>query len=174
MKRSRIIIGLGIAVILQLFVVLGMVGKAALPMWTGKEIRVKTVPRDPRSMFRGNYARLNYEIGSLSKEVLKIDRRLRRGEPVYVSLKENEEGLYAISGAALDKPDEGVFLRGHIVNNHPPYRVEYGIEAFFAPKKKALQLERDLRKSGVAVLMVTESGRVALKDVVPKVGAAKR
>ncbi len=169
MKRSRTIIGLGLAVALQLFVVLGMVGKAALPMWTGTEIRVKTVPRDPRSMFRGNYARLNYEIGSLPKEMLKIERRPRRGEVVYVSLKENGDGLFGIAGASLDKPDEGVFLRGHIVKNYPPYQVEYGIEAFFAPKTKALKLEQDLRSGGVALLMVTDSGRVALKDVVPKV-----
>jgi len=169
MKQSRIIIGLGLAVALQLFVVLGMVGKAALPMWIGEEIRVKTVPRDPRSMFRGNYARLNYEIGRLPKEMLNTDRRLRRGEIVYVSLKKKGDGLYGIADASLDKPDEGIFLRGRIVSKYAPYRVEYGIEAFFAPKKKALQLERDLRNSGVAVLMVTDSGRVALKDVVPEV-----
>ena len=60
-----------------------------------------------------------------------------------------------------------VFLRGRIANNYSPYRVKYGIEAFFAPKKKALQLEKDLRNGGVAILMVTRSGRVALKDVVP-------
>ena len=174
MKRSRMIIGLGLAVALQLFVVLGMVGKAALPMLAGTEIRVKTVPRDPRSMFRGNYARLNYEIGSLPKNMLKADRRLRRGETVYVSLKEDGNGLYGIAGASLDKPNAGIFLRGHIARNYPPYQVNYGIEAFFAPKTKALELERDLRKGGVAVLMVTESGRVALKDVVPKVEVANK
>lgn len=168
MKQSRIIIGLSLAIALQLFVVLGMVGRAALPLWTGTEIRVKTVPRDPRSMFRGNYARLNYEIGTLPEELLKAERRIRRGDVVYVSLKQNIDGLYNIADASLDKPEGGIFLRGRIAGHYTPYRVEYGIEAFFAPKKKALQLERDLRKGGVAVLMVTGSGRVALRDVVPK------
>jgi len=167
MNRSRIIIGLGIAIALQLFILLGIAGKAALPLWTGTEIRVKTVPRDPRSMFRGNYARLNYEIGTLPHELFETERKLRRGEIVYVSLKPGENGLYVAERASLDKPTEGVFLRGRITRAYKPYRVEYGIEAFFAPKKKALQLERDLRNSGVAVLMVTDSGRVTLKDVVP-------
>jgi uncharacterized membrane-anchored protein len=168
MNRTTTLIGMGLAIALQLSVLLGMVGRAAVPLWTGTEIRVKTVPRDPRSMFRGNYARLNYEIGTLPKGFLEGGRRLRRGEVIYVGLEQNEDGLYRLADASLDKPAAGIFLRGRIANGYPPYRVEYGIEAFFAPKKEALQLERDLRQSGVAVLMVTDSGRVALKDVEPR------
>jgi len=152
---------------MQLLILSGMVVKAAMPLWTGTEIRVKTVPVDPRSLFRGNYARLNYEIGRLPINVLKGVTRPRIGEVVYVSLELTESGLYGVADASLDEPDEGVFLRGRIVNHKPPYRVKYGIEAFFAPKKKALQMEKDLGNGGVAVLMVAESGRVALDDVVP-------
>jgi uncharacterized membrane-anchored protein len=167
MNRSRIIIGLGVAVVLQLFILLGTVGRATIPLWTGKEIRVKTVPRDPRSMFRGNYARLNYDIARVHKKLIDTDRQLRRGEIIYVSLEPGDDGLHHIASASLDKPNEGVFLRGRISRVYSSYTVKYGIEAYFAPKKKALQLEKDLRKSGVAVLMVTDSGRVTLKDVVP-------
>ena len=168
MNRSKIIIGLGVAVALQLFVLLGMVGRAALPLWKGTEIRVKTVPYDPRSMFRGNYARLNYEFSTIPHSMLEGGRKLQRGEIIYVSLKPGESGLYSITDVSLDKPAEGVFMRGRITRAYKPYRVSYGIEAFFAPKKKALQLEHDLRKGGVAVLMVMDNGRVSLKDVVPK------
>ena len=44
-------------------------------------------------------------------------------------------------------------------------RVTYGIEALFAPKEKALQLERELRDSAVAVLKVAPNGRAALVTV---------
>ena len=44
-------------------------------------------------------------------------------------------------------------------------RVKYGIEAYFAPKERALELEDKLRDGGVAELMVTSSGQVALRDV---------
>ena len=54
---------------------------------------------------------------------------------------------------------------GRIVRD--PYRVRFGIEAFFAPKEKALELEKDLRNGGAAILMVSNSGRAALKDVIP-------
>ena len=42
----------------------GFGGHAAVD---GKEIRVKVVPVDPRSLFRGNYARLNYDFSRLKK-----------------------------------------------------------------------------------------------------------
>ena len=44
--------------------------------------------------------------------------------------------------------------------------MKYGIEAFFAPRAKAMKLERDLANGGIAVLMVTGAGRAALRDVI--------
>ncbi|MBU3068823.1 GDYXXLXY domain-containing protein [Aestuariicella sp. G3-2] len=166
MKRSTIAKGLGLAVILQLCLLVGMVVKAAMPLWTGQEIRVKTIPIDPRSMFRGNYARLNYEIGQLPGRALSEFPSLRKGEVVYISLQTGDDGLFHYADASLTKPEAGVFLRGRTTNSVPPYRVKYGIEAYFAPKEKALKLERELRESGVAVLMVSDSGQVALQNVI--------
>ncbi len=167
MSRTTVVVGLGLTVALQFFVLAGMVVKAAMPLWTGTEIHVKTVPVDPRSMFRGNYARLTYEFGELPFGALRDFPKLRRGEVVYVSLKQGEDGLYGFANAALDEPAEGIFLRGRVAGRGSPYRIKFGIEAFFAPKDKALQLEQDLRNGGVAVLMVTDGGSVALKDVEP-------
>lgn len=167
MTKSRIILALAIAIALQGVVLAGMLVKASMPLWTGEEIRVKTVPVDPRSMFRGNYARLNYDISQVPASALQSDIKIRIGEVVYVSLKPDDEQLYTLASASLQKPPNGIFLRGRITNGYSPYRVKYGIEAFFAPKKKALRLEKDLQQGGVAILMVTDSGHVALKDVVP-------
>jgi uncharacterized membrane-anchored protein len=167
MQRANIIKGLSITMVLQLFVLCGMVVKAALPLYTGIEVRVKTVPVDPRSMFRGNYARLNYEITTLPANAFSNENEIRFGEVVYISLQPGEDGLYEFADATLGKPLDGVFMRARITSNSQPYRVKYGIEAFFAPKEKALQLESDLRNGGIAVLMVSDDGSVALKDVVP-------
>ena len=61
-----------------------------------------------------------------------------------------------------------MFLRGRVIGFLPEYQwVRYGIEAFFAPKEKALELEKELRNGGIAVLMVARNGRAALKDVIP-------
>lgn len=120
-------------------------------------------------MFRGNYARLRYKISEAAIE--HPGKELRNGEVVYVSLYQSESGLYELSGTSLNKPQAGVFLRGRIQthrydSNQNVYRVKYGIEAFFAPKEKALALEKDLRDGGIAVLMVSSSGKARLKDVI--------
>lgn len=167
MSRSKIGIALGIATILQVFLLVGMLAKAAMPLWTGTEVRVKTIPVDPRSLFRGNYARLNYEFGTLPADVPIDANQLGIGVVVYVQLRAENDGLYRYAGATLEKPHDGIYLRGRISSNYSPYQVLYGIEAFFAPKQKALQLERELRSSGVAVLMVSSGGQAALKDIVP-------
>ena len=167
--KKTIAISLLIAVLFQLLVLIGMVGLSAMPLWTGHEVKVKTIPVDPRSMFRGNYARLRYELSEV--EIEHSNKKIRNGEVVYVSLLQAEGGLYEFSQASLVKPQEGVFLRGRIQthrysNNQQPFQVKYGIEAFFAPKDKALALEDDLRDGGVAVLMVSASGKARLKDVI--------
>ena len=48
MSRSRIALGLGLGIALQVLVVVGMVVQAALPLWTCTDVRLKTVPVDPR------------------------------------------------------------------------------------------------------------------------------
>ena len=166
MIRSKIAVGLVAAIAFQLVVLAGMVVNAALPLWTGTEVRVRTVPVDPRSMFRGNYARLAYEFGTLPENALRKEEGLRPGEVVYVSLEPGDDDAYVYAGASLERPAEGVFLRGRLVTISAPYRVRFGIEAFFAPKESALALEKDLRNGGTAILMVSGGGRAALKDVV--------
>lgn len=167
----KLIIGLAAAILFQIIVLVGMYVSAAMPEWIGTEIRIKTIPVDPRSMFRGNYARLRYDISRIHIPTLDGNEDLRNGEVVYASLAEESDGLYQFVSASLEEPETGIFLRGRIFDQDYEekvtyYRVKYGIEAFFAPKKKALQLEKDLRDGGVAVLMVADSGRVRLVDVV--------
>jgi hypothetical protein len=87
-----------------------------------------------------------------------------------------------MEGVSLQEPQGGVFLRGRVrstvTNRMRPnwqadeIRLEFGIEAFFAPKKEALRLERELRQSATAVLMIAGNGRAALKDVVPASAAS--
>lgn len=166
-RPKLVVLGLGAAIAFQIAVLVGMVVNAAMPLWTGAEIRVRTVPVDPRSIFRGNYARLGYEFGTLPENALTGKSDLRTGEVVYVSLERGEDGAYGFAGASLDEPGEGVFLRGRVASDYPPYRIRFGIEAFFAPKEKALALEKDLRSGGIAVLMVTGGGKAALQNVIP-------
>ncbi|WP_444933698.1 GDYXXLXY domain-containing protein [Microbulbifer sp. JTAC008] len=169
MKR-RVVIGLVAAIGVQFFILLGMYIKAQMPLWTGQPVTVKTVPVDPRSLFRGNYAQLNYAFSTLDKSLFKGQGRLRQGEVVYVGLEKGASGLYERASVSLEKPQGGVFIRGRVAgqnfwNSSDSYRIRYGIEAYFAPKEKALDLEKQLREGGVAELMISADGRASLKVV---------
>lgn len=173
MSRSWVMRGLVAAVLLQLGILAVEYVNSVYPLWTGQEVRLKTIPVDPRSLFRGNYARLNYDISNITLQEKEDTPDPRLGEIVYVKLKQDEDGLYIFDGASLSKPNMGLYIRGRIQTPRwniaaSLYRVHYGIEAFFAPKEKALALEKDLRRGGVAIVMVANNGKAALKDVIPK------
>ncbi len=172
--NKRQLTGVVLAIVFQFMVLSGMYVSAALPMWTGSEIRVKTIPVDPRSMFRGNYARLRYKFSRIERKQFLKNEELRNGEVVYAVLKPAPDGLYELAQVVLDRPESGAFIRGRVKSRHGWRRgvrsvqVNYGIEAFFAPKEKALQLEKELRDGGVAVLMVSAGGKARIKDVVAR------
>jgi uncharacterized membrane-anchored protein len=170
MSRNQISVALMLALLLQAGVLLGEYLGALYPLWQGEEIRLQTRPVDPRSLFRGNYARLRYEISELPVAAFTEERpRLRPGEPVYVTLTRDKQGIGRFSAVSLQKPDSGLFLRGRVDDGRrtggAEVAVRYGIEAWFAPKEKALQLERELRSGAVAVIRVSSSGRAALQQL---------
>jgi len=165
-KKQNILVALAVVIVAQVCILGGMVALAAKPLYTGQEVRVATLPIDPRSLFRGNYARLNYDFSSLPDDALSEHKRLRNGEPLYVTLEPGNDGLYEYADVSLEKPSSGVFIRGRLQNRYNRKRVKYGIEAWFAPKKEALRLERELREGAVAVLMIDSSGKAALKKIV--------
>jgi uncharacterized membrane-anchored protein len=168
--KKPIIIALFCAIALQVLVLIGMYLLSVAPLWIGTEVKIKTVPVDPRSLFRGNYARLRYDISTIPSKHLSDSKDLRNGEVVYVNLKKAPTGLYEFLSASSAKPDTGIFLKGRLQNhryeNRDQLRITYGIEAFFAPKDKAIALEKTLTKNGIAVLMVSSSGKAQLKEVI--------
>ena len=69
MNRTAIVILS--AVLFQFVVLSGMYVSAALPLWTGTEVKIKTIPVDPRSLFRGNYATLRYPFSTIESTELR-------------------------------------------------------------------------------------------------------
>ncbi len=145
---------------------------AQYPLWTGQTILLKTTPRDPRSLFRGNYAFLTYEIANIPAEDINKIRSPRRNEIVYIRLTPlpDKSGIYQYNGVDFNKPKTGLFIRGRLQNTDPVtsgfYLVSYGIEAYFAPKAKALALEKQLAQSALARIRVAPSGKAALEGVI--------
>lgn len=169
MNRKTVATALAMMIALQVTVLAGEYLGAVYPLWTVEEIKLKAVPVDPRSLFRGNYARLNFEISSIDAKALDGKKKPRAGDFVYIKLKPGAHGLHVFDGAGLEKPEAGTFIRGRIEaasGQAKRISVRYGIEAYFAPRKTSLDLEQQLRKGGVAVVMIAANGKAALKSVV--------
>lgn len=114
---------------------------AHAPIYFGKEILVRTELYDPRDMFRGNYVDLSYEFSNVNGG--RDEKRGAGGDKIYAVLKPNNDGVYALEYVSADRPEDGVFLSGRIDMWD---RANFGIEAYFLPKDKAIQLENQMRQ----------------------------
>lgn len=160
MNKRTLKIALMAALGLQLAIMAGVFINGFYPLWIGQEIRLKTQPVDPRDLFRGNYARLRYAFSNLE------DPDFRPGDVIYLPLVQEGE-LWSTGKPDHNPPAHGLYLRGRVSSS--PWRggsrLTFGIEALFAPKEKALALERQLRHEAVAVVKVAPNGRAALVSV---------
>lgn len=118
--------------------------------WFGQEIKVKTVPVDPRDLLYGDYVTLSYEISRLKPELWKGQGPVpERGSKVYVLLKPGADnpsiyeavGFYASSPSA--KPGE-VIMQGVVDSSwDKEVRMKYGIEKYYVPEGTGGELEKD-------------------------------
>ena len=157
-----------------------MIWDRAQLLRTGREIVLKTRPIDPRDIFRGHYARLEYDISRIPNERIAglRDSRVKRGRVIHVILRPPAaagDGFWTLAGASLSWPREvppgGVVMRGRVVYAYSgEVRARYGIERYYASKKRALEVERlgrrpappeDLRPLGV-IVRVSPSGKAAI------------
>ncbi|KEA61742.1 hypothetical protein ADIMK_4199 [Marinobacterium lacunae] len=156
--------GLVLTLLLQLAVLGTEYVSSIWPLKYGQPILLKTEPIDPRSLFRGNYVRLNYAISTVERDL--ATEPFRRHQPVYVALK--PEGRYHVASALLhEPPQQGPFIRGRVRwAGGEVYRIEYGIEAFFMPKQKALAAQSAVReKEAWAQVYLLDSGKAAIADL---------
>ena len=162
---------------------LGMVGRQMHILNQGVEVGLGTVPVDPRSLFRGDYVRLNYTISRLNTADLSGDDEFDLHDDIYVLLAP-EEDLYAAAGIFRQRPavpDGHVVIKGR-VNSVVKRRlnmdevktpsvptalsVRYGIESYFVPEGAGRELERQASAGEVDVLVaILESGAAAIKGL---------
>ena len=176
--RRLVIIGV---VALQLATLAWMAGEREWVLRTGKTVWLRTAPIDPQDPMRGDYVRLNYEIGTVPKSLCRDGilawfdaARVRsyeraRERRVYASVQLDAEGVGHLSALSDRRPAEGVFLRGRSGAVYPSgLDARFGIEAFFMQQGKARAFEETQggEKAGVPLDMevaVSSSGLAVLK-----------
>lgn len=162
-----------------LAVLVGMVALRQWPLTTGREVVLATAPVDPRSMLRGDYVDLSYEVSRLSDSAMPLPD-VRPGDVVYVPLTgPDADGLWHPAGVMTESPIGPIpFLRG-MVQSHweepgaaagnesasclqercRTLLVTYGIESYFVPENTGRDLEDLAREGGRLAVAIAIDGR---------------
>lgn len=102
-------------ILLQVLLLTGMIVYKQNWVARGEKILLRTVPVDPRDIFRGDYVRLTYEISRLDLDKLAVKERFKRNEKIYVSLVRNEDGTYSASSVSKTIPSDEKFIQGRVI-----------------------------------------------------------
>ncbi len=110
----------------QLVFLVGFIAVKETSLRSGVEVVLQAVPVDPRSLFQGDYAILDYEIAELPEHM-----EARPGETVYVVLHEGPEVWEWRRYSYARPPSSETFIRGRI---KPNGRLDFGIGTYFVPE----------------------------------------
>ena len=130
---------------------------------TGAKIMLETVPVDPRDMLKGDYVRLKYKISNPDFAALGSTVTFKKGETIYLELKQNGELWEAESVVGKgDLSGTGIVIKGKM--KKWSREVEYGIENYYVPEGKGKEIEEALNSG--------RTNRVTVEAVVGKKGNA--
>lgn len=162
--NKKIFIGIGI---FWLIIILGFIAVKEFTLQTGEEVLLKTRPVDPRDLFRGDYVILSYEISRLDLKTLESDTaEFEENDKVYILL-DIVDGYGVPKGIFLDKPLEGLFLKGTITGDSKEILlVQYGIESYFVPEGKGRGIERARSGNLDVKVAIDKNGNVGIKNLI--------
>ena len=156
----------------------------------GQEIRLPTVPIDPRDLFRGDYVILRFAIEQFDKSLLSdedylglslLDDKLTNAEatfgapPVYlyVTLEPDETGIWQRAKMSLTPPNAGVFLRANASRARfsDTITLDYGdyLRRYYVKENTGLELENAARRGNLVGVAKVWRGRPVLTSLeIPK------
>ncbi|GAX91913.1 GDYXXLXY domain-containing protein [Effusibacillus lacus] len=158
---------LWILVLLQCLFLLGVAGQYYAVQVFGKEILLKAVPVDPRDPFRGDFARLGFEISRIPAPQEKSD--CKRDCKIFVLLEKKGQYYVFKEASFADKfepeANEAVLVGKAVYHweSERELRVTYGFEQVFVEEGMGKPLED--REAEVTVAVKVWNGRPVLNHV---------
>lgn len=140
------------AMILSLWLILliGFISVKEFTAKTGEKGLLKTMPVDPRDLFRGDYVALQYEISSVNLNELGVNQNFSKGDKVYASLKKQGE-YFSLNNVSSSRPSP-LYLSGTVTYaSRSSLILEYGIESYFVPEGKGQQFESAAQRDRIDV-----------------------
>jgi uncharacterized membrane-anchored protein len=158
---------------LQFLLLFGVIGYKQYTVATGETVVLKVVPVDPRSLFRGDYVRLSYDISTIDPARLGGADYLTAGETVFVELAPGDGGYWSAVAVYQDRrsvEDGHVLIKGKATTSRfgsdRTVRVEYGVEEVFVPEGSGRAIETSREQVGVEVKVDRFGNAVARKIVI--------
>jgi uncharacterized membrane-anchored protein len=163
-RRKHVLFG--IAVLVQLLLLVAVPGQKVEARFTGRTILLKTEPVDPYDILSGYYLTLAYPVARTSAYPEGLPPGVDVGDTVYALLRVGPDGVAETLGLRSARPSslpgDQVFLRGELTERR---RIRFGIESFFIPEERRSEMEGILRRERDRVLVevrVDGRGRAAL------------
>ena len=147
-----------------------MVVDRMLLLRNGREIVLPIRPVDPRDLFKGDYARLSYDISRLDAGLVSGLGDEQREQTVYVTLGRDAGEAWKPVAVARTLPrglgPNQIAIRGR-TNRYAANFISYGLERYYLPEGTGNRIEEMARKSHLsAIVAVDGRGRAAIKGLV--------
>ena len=175
---NKALLGFAAVAGLQTAAISWMVSDRITLLKTGKEVVLPIIPVDPRSLFRGDYVRIDFPVTLVPAELFPKSDKPKRAAPVYVTVQRDGESWKPVAVSdtkPVAGPEQAVML-GRLAHNWWPtgrgpgqgtVRVNYGIERYYVQEGKGLQLEAMARDKKLAVVLAVDAkGRSAIKGLI--------
>lgn len=175
-SRNKILLSLAILALAHTAVLAYMVVDRVQLLKSGREITLPIVPVDPRDLFRGEYVRLGYAVGTVPVRLLEGPAP-RENEAFYVVLEKKPDGVWQSVKVTSSMPQETspdrIVLKARAAYGWPrgstdaSVRVRYGIESYFVPEGQGKKLEALAREKKLATLVAVDTrGNAAIKGLI--------
>ena len=172
-----------LVVVFWLLIFSGFIAYREYTLQTGREVLLKTVPVDPRDLFRGDYVTLRYDISTLNLSDGQAEdanyMNYTNNARIYLALQLKDG--YGVPKKLYKNPPGGeLFIKGRakgLTYERPEgnasmpsvrkLRVEYGIESYFVPEGLGGEIERQRRDDNkIDVLVAVDRfGNAAIKKI---------
>jgi len=176
-SRNKILLSLAILALAHTAVLAYMVVDRVRLLKSGREITLPIVPVDPRDLFRGEYVRLGYAVGTVPVRLLEGPAP-RENEAFYVVLEKKPDGVWQSVKVTSSMPQETspdrIVLKARAAygwaaggSAYASVRVRYGIESYFVPEGQGRKLEALAREKKLATLLAVDArGNAAIKGLI--------
>jgi uncharacterized membrane-anchored protein len=170
--RRNLWLGIAAVALAQALVLGWMIWERAHLLASGREVVLEVVPVDPRSLFRGDYVILGYDMSRVPAPVPVPDR----GDDIYVTLQKGADGKWTVAGSSGSPPAstnaDQVVIKGRVdyttspAEGAPQTVARYGIESFFVPEGAGRELETLVRAKKLSALIAVDSaGNAGIKGL---------